>query len=356
MIEINAESVRVGGITPGDPPGFPVRITESGSYLLTSNLSLDSDDSFLEIEADHVNVEMGGHSVVGWGPGPNHGIQIRSRMNVAISNGTISNFTGWGIHDPEGHCHQIADVRLLRNIAGGALLTGSGHTIRNCVACDNMGDGFFLGDGCSVFDTHAVRNRGQGIGCGMACIVDRSVALSNVGDGVALDHGSVARGIASARNEIIGLRAVGSVITECALAYCGEGVRCSAGSVVAHSVAHRNERKSNPGGSRGNGRGFDVSASVLDASCADGNEFEGVVCSDAVISSCNITHHETDSLRATGGNMVVENRIGSSLGWFGPQDIYNHIARNWINNDEVASATAAGSYLPSTGDNANRAW
>ena len=40
VIEINQARAMAGGITAGDNPGFPVNLTESGSYRLTSDLTV----------------------------------------------------------------------------------------------------------------------------------------------------------------------------------------------------------------------------------------------------------------------------------------------------------------------------
>ena len=40
VIEINQARALQGGVTEGDTPGFPVTISQSGSYRLTGNLTV----------------------------------------------------------------------------------------------------------------------------------------------------------------------------------------------------------------------------------------------------------------------------------------------------------------------------
>ncbi len=38
VIEINQASALAGGVTPGDSPGFPIHLNNSGAYRLTGDL------------------------------------------------------------------------------------------------------------------------------------------------------------------------------------------------------------------------------------------------------------------------------------------------------------------------------
>lgn len=55
-----------GGVTPGDAPGFPVSITQPGSYRLAGNLTLtDPNVGAIEILAAGVTLDLGGFTVQG---------------------------------------------------------------------------------------------------------------------------------------------------------------------------------------------------------------------------------------------------------------------------------------------------
>lgn len=45
VIQINQARALAGGVTPGDEPGFPVTISQPGSYRLTGNLTTAASDT-----------------------------------------------------------------------------------------------------------------------------------------------------------------------------------------------------------------------------------------------------------------------------------------------------------------------
>lgn len=67
VIGINQASALAGGVTPGDAPGFPVTISQSGSYVLTGNLTVpDANTSGIEIiDAPSVHLDLGGFEIAG---------------------------------------------------------------------------------------------------------------------------------------------------------------------------------------------------------------------------------------------------------------------------------------------------
>ncbi len=53
-------------VTPGDAPGFPVTIFESGSYRLSGNLTVpDLDTAAIQITADFVTLDLSGSALSG---------------------------------------------------------------------------------------------------------------------------------------------------------------------------------------------------------------------------------------------------------------------------------------------------
>jgi hypothetical protein len=55
---IDPSRVRNGNITPGDAPGFPVTISQPGSYILSGNLTVpDAQTTAIEITADNVTLD-----------------------------------------------------------------------------------------------------------------------------------------------------------------------------------------------------------------------------------------------------------------------------------------------------------
>jgi hypothetical protein len=69
-IEINQDSAGAGFITPGDSPGFPITITESGNYILTSPLDVTGEPnpqnvSVIIVDAPKVSIDMSGKGIIG---------------------------------------------------------------------------------------------------------------------------------------------------------------------------------------------------------------------------------------------------------------------------------------------------
>ncbi len=70
VIEINHARALAGGVTPGDGPGYPVTISQPGSYRLTSNLTQpDVDTHVIDASSvdtlEGVSVDLNGFSILG---------------------------------------------------------------------------------------------------------------------------------------------------------------------------------------------------------------------------------------------------------------------------------------------------
>jgi len=95
VVLINQANALAGNVTPGDTPGFPVTISQSGSYKLSSNLVIsDPFGTVILINADNVTIDLNGFSIIGPSVCNGHG-------NVATTSCTISNTEGVGIDASE---------------------------------------------------------------------------------------------------------------------------------------------------------------------------------------------------------------------------------------------------------------
>src|SRR5579871_5242155 len=66
VVLINQANAMAGNVTPGDSAGFPVTLSQSGSYKLSSNLVVtDPNASAIVITADHVTLDLNGFSIIG---------------------------------------------------------------------------------------------------------------------------------------------------------------------------------------------------------------------------------------------------------------------------------------------------
>ena len=65
ILEINQACVATGCF-PGDTPGFPVSIENTGSYVLTSNLEVpDEETTAIRVFAQSVSIDLGGFTISG---------------------------------------------------------------------------------------------------------------------------------------------------------------------------------------------------------------------------------------------------------------------------------------------------
>ena len=61
VVLIDQNHALAGNITPGDTPGFPVTISQPGSYKLSSNLTVpDADTTAIQITSNNVTLDLNG--------------------------------------------------------------------------------------------------------------------------------------------------------------------------------------------------------------------------------------------------------------------------------------------------------
>ena len=66
VVMIDQRTALAGKVTAGDAAGFPVTISESGSYRLNSNLVVTSPaTTVIEITANDVTLDLAGFSIIG---------------------------------------------------------------------------------------------------------------------------------------------------------------------------------------------------------------------------------------------------------------------------------------------------
>jgi hypothetical protein len=164
-----------GGLTPGDAAGFPVTISQPGSYRLSSNLTLpDANTTAIEITAENVTLDLNGFSIVG----PTvcsgfptvctptgDGVGVLSAQNyTAVRNGIVRGMGADGI-------------RLNRPPGTGA---SQGHQVSEVQVASNGGDGINIGGGI-VRASIVRRNGGRGVvvevGLITANLISQNVSL-----------------------------------------------------------------------------------------------------------------------------------------------------------------------------------
>ena len=95
VVLIDQNKALAGNVTPGDTAGFPVTISQPGSYRLSSNLTVpNATTSAIQITSHGVSLDLNGFSIIGPGTFPSEiGIVGDGHKRVRIFNGAISGFS-----------------------------------------------------------------------------------------------------------------------------------------------------------------------------------------------------------------------------------------------------------------------
>lgn len=136
VFAINNVCVNFGCFT-GDTAGYPITISEPGSYILTSNLnSTLTDTNVIEITANNVTLDLNGFAIIGpkscTGEDQTltcnnsamtaHGVRTDSGSssgNVTVKNGFVKGFsTGISLFADDGRSHYVERVHVSENSTG----------------------------------------------------------------------------------------------------------------------------------------------------------------------------------------------------------------------------------------------
>lgn len=198
QIAINQARAIAGGVTPGDAPGFPITLSQPGSYVLTGNILVpDAQTTAFAISADHVTLDLNGFAIVGpvncsggfqpcagTGGGAAFGIGIATTgtyFNVVVRNGTIQGL-GLGVY-LVGDSHVVEHVQVRSNNSNGIMIEASADlgasSVRHCTAQRNGGSGIDVGVGLVTHNT-STGNGGAGIALGIGMVSDNVVTRNGV--------------------------------------------------------------------------------------------------------------------------------------------------------------------------------
>jgi hypothetical protein len=186
-VEVNQVRALAGGVTAGDTPGFPVTISEPGSYVLTGNLQPTGLARGIDVTVNDVTIDLAGFEIVGpvvctYSQGTScvgdagQGVAAIAKDNVTVRNGTIR-----GMHSAvqvTGASARVETIRATSNLFQ-AIFLGHNATVVGCSAYQNGSDGISLSSGGSVLNSAARYNAGSGIIVGNGSTVQSSTAAFN---------------------------------------------------------------------------------------------------------------------------------------------------------------------------------
>jgi hypothetical protein len=179
-----------GNVTPGDAAGYPVTLSQTGSYKLASNLQVPADKNGIVATATEVSVDLNGFRISGGNVAAN-GI-VGTQLGLTVRNGTINFFKGDGIQ-MRGALLLVEDMRIEETRGRGVYENGAGvgfARILKSTIFGNGRNGIFCGQGCHIEGNNISRNGTPGDYNGVHLIsgtVLGNTIIGNFGYGIGVD-------------------------------------------------------------------------------------------------------------------------------------------------------------------------
>jgi len=110
VVLIDQNKALAGNVTPGDTAGFPVTISQPGSYRLSSNLTVPSGQSAITITVPNVTIDLNGFSITTTvQPSPGGAVSINYSgtvppRHISIANGFIDGFVTIDLFSQDIRC------------------------------------------------------------------------------------------------------------------------------------------------------------------------------------------------------------------------------------------------------------
>ena len=198
LLEINQTCAVQTGCFAGDTAGFPVTITASGSYRLTSNLVVPNENTAgIQVATDNISIDLAGFEIRGPvvcsgtplactpSSGTGSGVQrtLATLSGISLRNGSIRGMGGNGAI--LGVQSEVTNVRARWNRVDG-IRTDIGSTVLGNTAYQNGGDGIQTSTGSTVSGNTTYQNASIGIQAGTGSTVSGNTVRLNTGFGLNL--------------------------------------------------------------------------------------------------------------------------------------------------------------------------
>jgi hypothetical protein len=179
---INQTVAMNGTASPGDEPGFPVTISEPGSYRLSGNLVVrTATTTAIEITADDVTLDLNGFAIIG-----------RPVCLAPVGGSCIP--TGIGIKGIDVDNVTVVNGSIRELGSHGIWLRGAGHRVERVRVMGNGDSGIHVGDQAIVAGNIAVGNGLDGIATGGGSVVAGNAVHGNTRTGIDAKAGSIVSG------------------------------------------------------------------------------------------------------------------------------------------------------------------
>jgi parallel beta-helix repeat protein len=308
--------------TPGDTDSV-FRISASGSYYLTGNVTASTGKSAIEIAASNVTIDLRGYSITTISNLAAIRLSLSGRTNISIRDGHIGPAgTGGGIDltpliGTQTVGGSIENVHVT-GTEGTGIQVGDGVVLIGCTASNNGQHGIRTGASCVITDCTAFGNNGVGITTTNGCTHTNCSSSFNDRGFITDSFGTITNCIAS-NNSATGIFAVrSSTLTSCTASSNGlSGISVGGGCTVTDCVASTNS---------GSGISCDNCCIIRDNICTsngDGNNGAGIFVFDID--------------NRIEGNTCINSYRGIFVEYFG-----NFIARNTCSGNDTNWSIAAG--------------
>jgi len=153
-ILITQAKALAGNVTPGDAVGFPVTLSESGSYKLAGNLTPGPNKIGIVVAAPDVTIDLNGFKLsagpAGGANNSTHGIAGQGDR-LTVKNGTIGAFRISGINAASRDHLIVENMRIINGGYYGIYSTGGNNTrIQNSTVASNGNTGIVCGLSCHI--------------------------------------------------------------------------------------------------------------------------------------------------------------------------------------------------------------
>ncbi len=334
--------------TPGDADSV-YRISQPGSYYLTTNLNGTVGEHVIQIDASNVTLDLCGFRILG-NSGGLDGINVNGPQgNITIKNGSIRTCGDDGIDAVSADTVRIQDLTCRNNDGDGIVVgpdsilincivahnlgnginAGDNSTLNNCVARENAGVGLDVDENSTITGCVARANGGHGMSTGANCVVTGSTFQLNGGNGLTADLDSSVSDCAARENSSSGISAsTGATVRGCTSRFNGTiGINVGDHSTVVNCSVSTN-------GADGI---FANSYSTVKDCSASKNGGDGIqVESHSIVNRCTASFNKLDGIRTFGGCQITGNLCnGNGNGGVGA-GIHAVATINYIEGNQVS--------------------
>lgn len=276
------------------------RISQPGSYYLTSDVGAAFLGGGIEIAADGVTLDLMGYTVRG-AADSTHGIYTDvSRRGITIRNGVV---TGWdqdGIFI-KGLQARVEGVTATLNLGDGINLESTA-VVRGCVAANNGGNGIVTFDHVLVESCLARDNGSYGVQVTGSSIIADCSLHNNTAGGLLTTTACVVTNSVAQSNDAAGF----DLGDACSISGCTAQGNVTHGiDVGSKSIARDNTCASNGGGSVGAGIRVLGSGNLIEGNNVCTNRFGIQLSSAGNVVTRNVARANTVNWDTVAGNAIL---------------------------------------------------